>query len=124
MWRGSRKYRSTYTLWLPNAALASARAASKACASSSSLFTTRIPRPHDVRDVAVAERRIGRSDAQVLVREPHVQGVLVHFGMNGHAADAQFLAGPDDPHRDLAAVGHEDFLKHPSALRLGARLDQ
>src|SRR5437867_2972299 len=44
--------------------------------------------------------------------------------MNGHAADAQFLAGPDDPHRDLPAVGHEDFLEHLSALRLGARLDQ
>src|SRR6058998_968210 len=33
--------------------------------------------------------------------------------MYGHAANIQLLAGPDDPDRDLAAVGNEDLLKHP-----------
>src|SRR5438132_4845072 len=66
----------------------------------------------DVRDVAVAEARIGRSDTEMLIGHPDVHGIIVHLGVDRHAADAEFLAGPDDPNRNFSAVCHEDFFEH------------
>ena len=49
-----------------------------------------------------------------LVGEPDEQRVAVGVGVHRHAADAGVLAGADDAHRDLAAVGDQDLLQVPS----------
>ena len=36
----------------------------------------------------------------------------IGFGIDGGGGDIQFTAGADDPHGDLAAIGHQNFLKH------------
>ena len=42
-----------------------------------------------------------------------MQGVRVGLGVHGDGLDAQVAAGADDPHRDLAAVGHQDAIRRP-----------
>ena len=54
----------------------------------------------------LAAQRVG------LVGQADVQGVAVEVGEDGDGADAQLAAGPDDPHRDLAAVRDQDLLEH------------
>ena len=67
-------------------------------------------RADDRRNIQIAARALGRTDADRLVGETHVQAVAVGLGVHGHRLDAQLLAGADDPQRDFAAVGDEDFL--------------
>jgi hypothetical protein len=33
-------------------------------------------------------------------------------GVDRHGADPELPAGPDDPHRDFAAIRDQDFLEH------------
>ena len=66
----------------------------------------------DRRHVQVAVGAARRADADVLVGEPDVQGVLVGLGVDGDRLDAQLAAGEDDAQRDLAAVGDQDLLEH------------
>jgi hypothetical protein len=68
----------------------------------------------DRRDVQVAVDAARRTDADVLVGEADVQRVLVGLGVDSHRLDAELATGDDDPKRDLAAVGDEDFFKHES----------
>ena len=60
--------------------------------------------------IAVLGRR--RPDADGLVGQAHVHGVIVGGGMNGDGADAHFPARSLDAERDFAAVGDQDFVKH------------
>ena len=68
--------------------------------------------PGDVQ-VAVGARRL--ADADRAVGQLQVGGVAVGLRVDGDDLDAQLLAGADDPQRDLAAVGHQDPLKHRQA---------
>jgi hypothetical protein len=54
----------------------------------------------------------GRADADVIVREPDVQGFAIRFRVDRDRFDVQFLARADHAQRDLAAVGDQDFLEH------------
>ena len=65
----------------------------------------------DGRDVQVAARALGRSDADGLVGEAHVRTVAVGLGVDGDGLDSQFLAGADDANGDFAAIGDQDLLK-------------
>ena len=69
----------------------------------------------DGRHVQVAVGAARGADPHVLVGEPDVERVLVGLGIDGHGLDAELAARHDDAHRDLAAVGDQDFLKHRSA---------
>jgi hypothetical protein len=40
-----------------------------------------------------------------------MQRVSVSLGVYTHRGDTHLLAGSDDTHRDLAAIGYEDFLE-------------
>ncbi len=71
-------------------------------------------RADDGRHAQIAVRAAGRADADVLVREAHVQRVLVRLGPDRHRLDTQFPAGADDAQGDLAAVGDQNFLEHES----------
>ena len=63
----------------------------------------------DLALVQVAFRGFRTADAVAFIRQRHVQGILVRLGIDCHRGDAHFLAGPDDPHGDLAPVGNENF---------------
>ena len=66
----------------------------------------------DRRDVQIAQRALGRTDADGLVGEAHVQAVAVGLRVDGDGPDAQVLAGADDAEGDLAAVGDQNLLEH------------
>ena len=61
--------------------------------------------------VQITARGAGRADADALVRQRHVQSVAVGLGKHRHGGDAHLLAGADDAHGDLAAVGDQQFGK-------------
>jgi hypothetical protein len=61
------------------------------------------------REVRVAGRRALQRVG--LVGQADEKGVPIGLGVDGDAADAGVLAGPDDAHGDLAAVGDQDLLK-------------
>ena len=63
-------------------------------------------------DVEIAVLRGRRADADALVREPHMHGVGIGGRMHRDRRDAQFLAGPQDAKRDLAAIGYENLVEH------------
>ncbi len=65
-----------------------------------------------VRNVQIAFRAARRADAHGLVGKAHVQGVAIGFGVDGHGANAQFLAGADDPQGDFTAVGNQNLAEH------------
>ena len=62
----------------------------------------------DVADVEVAVRRRRFADVVRLVGEAEVEGVAVDLGVDGNRGDAEFLAGAEDPHRNLATVGNKE----------------
>jgi len=62
--------------------------------------------------IQIALPRLGGADAVALVGKGRVHGVGVGLGIDCDGRDAHFLAGADDPHGDLAAVGNQNFGKH------------
>src|SRR5260370_36858105 len=64
------------------------------------------------RNVQVAVGAARGADADVLVRKADVEGVLVGFGVHRHGLDPELATRVDDAHRDLTAVGDQDFLEH------------
>src|SRR5207253_11392519 len=62
----------------------------------------------DVADVEVALRWRGFADVVRLVGEAEVEGVAVDLGVDGNRGDAEFLAGAEDPDRNLATVGDKE----------------
>ena len=69
----------------------------------------------DGRHVQIAVAAARGTDADVFVGEADVQRVLVRLRIHGDGLDAQLAARDDDAHRDLAAVGDQNFLKHRPA---------
>jgi hypothetical protein len=41
-----------------------------------------------------------------------VERIHVSLGIDGDRWNPQFFASPDNPQRDLTAVGNQDFIKH------------
>ena len=75
--------------------------------------------------VQVALRALRRTDADVFIGEPHVQRVLVGFGVDRDRLDAELPARHDHAQRDLPAVGNEDLLEHvsgPGSRRAARRM--
>ena len=73
----------------------------------------------DLLDVEVGVRGSGAVEAVRLVGQPHEERVPVGLRVDRHTADAGVLAGPDDPDRDLAAVGDQDLLQRLDLGRTG-----
>src|ERR1700733_7104968 len=70
------------------------------------------------RNVEIAARAFGGTDADGLVGKSHVQAVAVGLRIHSHRLDAQILAGTDDTNGDFAPIGDEDFLEHVSLGKL------
>ncbi len=66
----------------------------------------------EARNVQVRSRAGARADAHVVVREAHVQGLAVGFGVDGDRLDSQFATGANDAQGDLSAIRDQDFLEH------------
>ena len=75
----------------------------------------------DRRNIEIAFGRRSGPDAKGFVRKPHVQSIAVGFGMDGNGLDAHFLARPDDPNSDLAAIGDQNFLYLTHLVNLNRR---
>ena len=69
-------------------------------------------------EITIRARR--RSNADRFIGELHVQRINIGFRINCQGANAQFLAGANNPQGDLAAVGDENFLEHVVDARFGA----
>jgi hypothetical protein len=70
--------------------------------------------PAGVDDLLDDEVALGggrRADRHRLVRQAHVERLAVGLREHRHRRDPQPPAGPDDPARDLAAVGDQDLLE-------------
>ena len=57
-----------------------------------------------------------------LVGHEHVQRLAIGLRVHRHRRDAELAAGPDDTHRDLAAVGDEDLPERRRHERNDSRL--
>src|SRR5450759_4771657 len=66
----------------------------------------------DRRDTEVAVGAARRPDADVFVREPDMERVLVRLGIHRDGLDPELLAGVDDPKGDFPAVGYQDLFEH------------
>ena len=65
-----------------------------------------------VEDLVENQVRLGRgltAQCESLVGELHEQSIGVRFGVHRDAGQSGVLGSPDDPYRDLASVGDEDF---------------
>src|SRR5207253_6541396 len=80
-------------------------------------------RVHDHLGAEVAGGGVPGADAQHAVGPAGRQRVAVGLGHDEHGLESERLAGLDDAHRDLAAVGHEHPLcRHqPSSGRIAKR---
>jgi hypothetical protein len=61
----------------------------------------------------IALRRWRWSDALRFVGHAHMQRRAIGIGENGDAADTEFSQRTNDANGDLAAVGNQNFTKHP-----------
>jgi hypothetical protein len=66
-----------------------------------------LDRVEQLLDRQVALAPPARAEQVGLVGALDVQRVAVELGVDGDRRDAELLAGADDPHRDLAAVGDQ-----------------
>ena len=62
----------------------------------------------DLLDAQIALGRTRRADVDDVGRQPRGQRILIGVADRHDRLDALVAAGPDDPNRDLAAVGDED----------------
>jgi hypothetical protein len=66
----------------------------------------------DRRHAQVAVGAARRPDADVLVGEPHVERILVRFGIHRDGLDPELPAGANDPEGDFPAIGDQNFFEH------------
>src|SRR4029077_15134801 len=69
-------------------------------------------RADDGRDIEIAQRQLGRANADGFIGKADGQRIAVRFAVNGHGADPQFFAGADYSQGNLAAVGDQNFFEH------------
>ena len=69
------------------------------------------------RNVEVAVAGGGRADADALVGEPHMHGVLVGGRVHGDRRYAQLLARAQHAQRDFTAVCDQDLVEHFGILQ-------
>src|SRR5581483_4427353 len=71
-----------------------------------------VRRADDVGRVQVAVFGSGRADADGLIGQMHVQGLGIGGRMHRDRLDLEFLARPNDPHGDLAAISYQYLFEH------------
>ena len=66
----------------------------------------------DAGDVEIAFGRRGVADADRLIGQLEIGGVLVGGGIDDGGLDAHLAAGADDPQGDFSAIGDQDLGEH------------
>ena len=66
-------------------------------------------RRQDSRHVQITVLYARRSDTDTFIRQTDVQGVSVSLAENRDRRDPHFLARTNDAHRDLPAIGYQNF---------------
>ena len=69
-------------------------------------------RAHDPIDFQITFEAGRRADADRFIGELDVQRIDVCFRIDRERANAEFLAGANDPQRDLSAISNQNFLEH------------
>ena len=67
---------------------------------------------NDLALIQIGLRRFGPADADSLVCQSRMEGLPVCRRVDRNRCDPHLLAGADDSHRDLTAVGNQDLRKH------------
>jgi hypothetical protein len=67
---------------------------------------------NDPINLQIAFRARRPPDTDRLICQLDVKRIDVSLGINGNRWNFQFFAGSNDPQRDLAAVGNQNFIKH------------
>ena len=75
-------------------------------------------RSEDPLDDEIALCRRAGADQERLVRDPRVERVAVGLGVDRDRADAELAQRAEDPDRDLAAIGHENFREERHGRRI------
>jgi hypothetical protein len=52
------------------------------------------------------------ANANRLISETDVHGLVIRLGIDGDRLDAEFLAGANDTQSDFATIGDEYFVEH------------
>jgi hypothetical protein len=71
-----------------------------------------LSRADDCRNVEVALRQLGRTNADRFVGKLDVQRVPIGLAVNRHGADAQLFASANDAQGNLATVRNKNFIEH------------
>ena len=61
-------------------------------------------------EIAVACRR--RADAHAFIGKPHMHGIFIGGGMDGHCGNAELAAGTQHAQRYLAPIGDQNLVEH------------
>ena len=69
------------------------------------------------RDVEITVLGGGRPDADALIGQAHMHGVFIRRGVHRDGGNAELLASPQYPQRDLSAVGDQNLVEHRSGSR-------
>src|SRR5262245_65924165 len=64
------------------------------------------------RNIEIAVARGRWADANALVGEPNVHGVIVGGRVHRYGGNAKLLAGAQDAQRNLSAIGDQDLFEH------------
>ncbi len=85
------------------------------------LGATALDRVEDGLGVEIALGRGLAAERVGLVGVANVEGVAVELGVDRDGGDPELATRAHDPHRDLSAVGDEDFGEHGPSSMVGAR---
>ena len=64
------------------------------------------------RHIEIAVARPRRTNADRLIRKPHMQRIAIRLAIDSNRLDAQLFAGTNDAQRNFAAIGNENFTQH------------
>ena len=67
---------------------------------------------HELVDAKIAFARGSRTDGISLIGQADVERFAVGVAEDGDGLNAEFAAGADNAHRDLTAIGNQNFLEH------------
>ena len=71
-----------------------------------------LSRRDDAIHLQITEFARAGANANRLVSETDVHGLVISLGINGNRPDAEFLAGTNDTQSDFATIGDEYFVEH------------
>ena len=63
-------------------------------------------------NVEITLGQLRRSNADGFIGKTHMQRISVGIAVDRHRADAELLAGANDPQSDFTTIGNQDLFEH------------